>query len=402
MRYVKYVSGLTVQAILQAAYPLFASTHAVAWHVRRAMGQLLRCGTGELGYYERRCPEGHFSQIEGRSCGHRACPRCGWRRGQQWLAGWRERLLPGTHFHVVFTVPSELHELWRANRRIMAEMLFNAARDTLMLVLGDAAYLGAQPGILMALHTWSRTLSLHPHVHCLVTAGGLAADGVWKHLQGDFLAPIGVLREIFRGKLLSAIEQGWKQGKLCAAPGREPGAVARVLQQAARKQWNVRIEPPYRHGEGLAIYLARYMCGGPIGRSRLVSFDVPGPGRGRVEFVVGREASKPATMALESEEFLRRLCEHIPECGVRVMRSYGLYASSKREQLRRVRREQGATQPEAAQAPGTAQENEEDKQPRCPECGKLLEVVEIERSGRRRTTRSPPRWSWPMHAAVAA
>jgi hypothetical protein len=103
---------LTVQSILQAVYPTYERTHPVAWHVRRAIWLLLRCGTGELGSYERRCPDGHYRESVGRSCRHRACPRCAWRRGEEWLERWRTRLLPGTHFHTVFTLPSQLYALW--------------------------------------------------------------------------------------------------------------------------------------------------------------------------------------------------------------------------------------------------------------------------------------------------
>lgn len=395
--------ALTVQTILSAAYPLYAATHPVAGYARKAMWYLLRCGTGELGLSAgalaevgtlvRRCPDGHFAEVQGRSCRHRACPRCRYRRARLWLDGWLKRLLATVHFHVILTIPSELHEIWRANRKAMADILFTAARDTLLVLLSDPQWLGATPGIVMALHTWSRSLTLHPHVHCLVTAGGLASDGSWKPITRDYLLPFGVLRKMFCGKLLGAVERSWRAGKLTLPPGWDDATMERTLRQAARPKWNVRVEPPYRHGSGVVAYLARYVCGGPLGDSRLRAFDMPAEaapakaGGENVTFVVGREQSDPATITLPVGEFVRRILEHIPIPGLRIVRAYGLYASNRRAALERCRQQLPAPSGDNERSEPPFGSSDELRVERCPVCSKQL-VVESTIVGHPRKSRA--------------
>ena len=379
---------VTVQSIVQAAYPAYEQTHAVAAHVRRAIWCLRRCGTGALGSYERRCPEGHYRETVGRSCRHRACPRCAWRRGEEWLERWRTRLLPSTHFHTIFTLPSQLYPLWRYHRERLAQLLLAAAWATLREVLGHPQWEplpGVLPGVLMALHTWNRALLLHPHVHCLVTAGGLDALGQWVAIERAILAPASVLRTVFRGKLLHAVRRAGRRGELVLPPGWTAGTLKLAREAAAKRTWNVRAELPYRHGTGLVIYLARYVCGGSIGDRRLVAFD----GK-RVTFVVGREPHDPRTATLPGADFIiRRLSEHIPQSGQRLTRAYGLYASTRRAQLATVRAQLASTAPPAAlSAPPPS--------PRagCPVCGQPLELIDLTSPLRRRTRhgwRSTPR-----------
>jgi hypothetical protein len=377
---------LTVQSILQAAYPAYERTHKVAGHVRRAMRLLLRCGTGELGTYERRCPAGHYRESAGRSCRHRACPRGAWRRGEEWLERWRARLLPGTHFHVVFTLPSQLYALWRTNRTLMAQLLMTAAWTTVREVLGQPRWEplpGVLPGVLMALHTWNRALLLHPHVHCLVTAGGLAALGQWLAIERAILAPAGVLRTVFRGKFLHALERAWKRGTIRLPPDWTARTMELALQAAANRKWNVRAEPPYEHGMGLVIYLARYVCGGSIGDRRIVAGDSE-----RVTFVVGREREHPTTTTVPAAEFVRRLSEHIPVPGQRLTRAYGLYASTHRTQLAQVRAQLGtaATVPQPAATPVPPHTRREG----CPVCGQPLVLVDLTPARRRAPRGSRP------------
>lgn len=380
------VSGMsvTVQDILHAAYADFERTRAVAGYVRQAMWWLLRCGTGALGGYRRRCPDGHMSEEAYRSCRHRACARCAWRRGQQWLAGWEPRLLPGRHFQVVFTLPSELHPLWRSNRRVLAELLFRAVRETLLQLLADPKWLGAQPGVLMALHTWSRSLALHPHVHCLVSGGGVTAAGQWRAVRGDYLIAKAVLEAKFRPKLVALIRRAWRRGRVGLPPGMEAADLARVLDTVStRQRWNIRIEPPYAHGRGLAVYLARYLCGGPIGNRRLIAFD-----GAAVTFVVGRDTHTPTLLTLPALEFVARLAEHVPVPGLRMVRACGLYAAGQRAVLAHCHQQLAGpprledpalavTAENAAAAPPPAR--------RCPVCGKTLVTTEI-----------APRPQWPL------
>ena len=145
--------AVTLQEILNSAYPAYAATHRLPLHVHRAVRAVRRCRTGALGRNAVKCTAGHVLAVRRNSCRHRACPQCGWAKAEQWLRDWQTRLLPTTHFHVIFTVASELHVLWQWNRKRFADVLFRAARDALVELLGQDRHLGARPGLLLALHT---------------------------------------------------------------------------------------------------------------------------------------------------------------------------------------------------------------------------------------------------------
>ena len=168
---------VTLQTIFQDAFPTYEQMHPLPTYVRRAVRAIMQCRTAALGGHVQACPDGHMSRVWYNSCRHRACPQCAYLQTERWLALQRARLLACDHYHVIFTLPHELNPLWLANVPVMTTLLFQAVRDTLGTLLADPKYLGAQPGILAALHTWSQTLVLHPHLHCLVTGGGLTPAG---------------------------------------------------------------------------------------------------------------------------------------------------------------------------------------------------------------------------------
>jgi transposase-like zinc-binding protein/putative transposase len=163
---------VTLQTIFQDAFPAYEQTHPLPSHVRRAARAIMPCRTAALGGHIQACPDGHISRVWYNSCRHRSCPPCAYLQTAWWLALQRARLLACDHYHVIFTLPHDLNPLWLANVPVMTTLLLQAVRDTLSTLLADPKYLGAQPGILATLHTWSQTLILPPHVHCLVTGVG--------------------------------------------------------------------------------------------------------------------------------------------------------------------------------------------------------------------------------------
>ena len=163
---------VTLQTIFQDAFPAYEQTHPLPTHVRRAARAIMQCRRAILGGHVQACPDGPMARVWSNSCRHRACPPCAYLQTERWLALPRARLLACDHYHVIFTLPHELNPLWLANVSVMTTLLFQAVRDPLSTLLAAPKYLGAQPGILAALHTWSQTLVLHPHIHCLVTGGG--------------------------------------------------------------------------------------------------------------------------------------------------------------------------------------------------------------------------------------
>lgn len=270
----------------------------------------MACRTATLGGHIQRCPEGHVEGIWYNSCKHRACPQCASIQIERWLERQKERLLACDHYHVIFTLPHELQGLWLKNVRCMAGWLFRCARDTVIELLGDEKYLGAVPGIVASLHTWGRNLILHPHLHCLVTGGGVDAGGGWRGIENGYLLPVRVVKAMFRGKFLDALRRGQRRGEL-RLPGSLPEHKFRsLLNKLGRKSWNVRLQERYSHGSGVMTYLARYVKGGPICNRQLLHNDEHSVSFRYTDHRDGRSK----TMKLTPEQFLQRLFWHVCCC----------------------------------------------------------------------------------------
>ncbi len=370
-----------MQDILRVGLEDYLETHTLPAYQQKFVWDLLRCRTEALGGHVEVCPEGHAQRVWYNSCRHRSCPQCAFSQTQQWLEKKKQQLLACDHYHVIFTLPEELRELWRWNAEAMADLLFQTVRDTLMTLLGDEAHLGARPGILAALHTWGRTLVFHPHLHCLVTGGGLTAGGVWKPVRNGFLLPLAVVRLVYRGKFLHGLEKLLRDERLGLPSDLSLSGALQLLRQASRNKWNVRIEERYEHGRGVATYLARYLRGGPIKSSRLISYD-----RHSVTFRYGdhREvdaSGKPRMkrMTLSMTEFLGRLLSHVPQPGQQVVRAYGLYSRTGGEALQKCREQMGPPAPVRCRPASELRWAEWGKaDPRlCPVCGSQMVHREV-------------------------
>jgi Putative transposase/Transposase zinc-binding domain len=345
----------------------------------------MQCRTAALGGHVQACPDGHVARIWYNSCRHRACPQCAYLQTERWLALQRARLLACDHYHVIFTLPHELNPLWLANVSVMTTLLFQAARDTLVTLLADPQYLGAQPGILAALHTWSQTLVLHPHLHCLITGGGLTPAGQWVAVRHGFLLPARVVMAVFRGKMVAAIQQILARGALTLPAPMRPQQLLNLLNRLGhprKTKWNVRIMERYRHGAGVVTYLARYLRGGPIKNARLVAYDgdrVTFTYRARQEEADAEPAS-PRRMTLPVADFLQRWLLHVPVPQTRVVRCYGLYHPMHAETLPLCRT---AFRPPPMETPPaldwqTVCAQWGDAHPeRCPTCGQRLVCTSV-------------------------
>jgi hypothetical protein len=371
---------VTLQTIFQDTYPAYEQSHPLPAHVRRAARAIMQCRTAALGGHIQACPDGHMARIWYTSCRHRSCPQCAYLQTERWLAVQRARLLACDHYHVIFTLPPDLNPLWLANVAVMSTLLFQAVRATLVELLAAPKYLGAQPGLLAALHTWSQTLVLHPHVHCLVTGGGLTAEGQWQAVRNGFLLPVRVVLAVFRGKMLATIRQALAQEGLTLPEGVRPQQRLNLLTRLGHPRkttWNVHIREPYRHGAGVVTYLAHYLRGGPIKNARLVAWDgerVTFPCRPRPEDAEGGGRSAPR-LTLPVAAFLQRWLLHVPVPQTRVVRSYGLYHPTHAEALAVCRAALGQAPVEVPVALDwqTVCAQRGDLHPECcPTCGQLL------------------------------
>lgn len=184
---------------------------------RKAIYAISHCRTEEMGVSSYSCPEKHETVEHYHSCRNRSCYLCSLKAKVDWVEKQKARLLNTPHFHVVFTLPHEYLPLWRFNESLFIKILFKASQQTLLSLMSDEKHHGIKPGILAALHTWGRQLTLHPHIHCLVTGGGVTATKKWKDC-GDYLLPIRVVKSVYRGKLQSFIREAFEQGELTLPP----------------------------------------------------------------------------------------------------------------------------------------------------------------------------------------
>jgi len=285
---------------------------------QRALQAMALCRTSALGGHLDRCTRCDFERPSYNSCRNRHCPKCQALAQERWIHARSERVLPVGHFHVVFTVPSELHSLMAFRRKELFGALMRSAAQTLSELARTK--MEATLGITAVLHTWTRELRFHPHVHCLVTAGGLAlGDSRWVSREG-FLFPVKVLGALLRGKMMDAIRRLHRDGCFGGFDAfRDPEGFEHLMRRLAKHSWVVYSKKPFASPDPLFRYLGRYTHRVGIANSRLVAVD-----EGQVTFLTkdGR------TTTLAPVEFLRRLVLHILPPGFVKIRHYGLYAGA--------------------------------------------------------------------------
>jgi Putative transposase/Transposase zinc-binding domain len=376
---------VTLQAIFQDAFPAYEQRHALPAHGRRAAPALMPCRTAALGGHSQACPDGHGARVWDNSCRQRSCPQGASLQTERWLPLQQARLLACDHSHVIFTLPHDLNSLWLANVPVMTTLLLQAVRDTLGTFLAAPKYLGAQPGSIAALPTWSQTLGLHPHLHGLVTGGGLPPAGQWVAVRHGFLLPARVVMAVLRGKMGAAIRQTFARGALALPESMPPQPLLNLLNRLGhptKPRGNGRIMERYRHGAGGVTSLARSLRGGPLKNARLVAYDgerVTFTSRARQEEADAGPAS-PHQMTLPVADFLQRWLLHVPGPQPRVGRGYGLYQPPPAEALPICRTALGqppVEPPPALHWQTVCAQRGEAQPARCPTCGQRLVCTDV-------------------------
>lgn len=331
---------------------------------RKALRDLSNCRTSALGGHMERCLDCGHERPAYNSCRNRHCPKCQALSRARWLERESAYLLPVEYHHVVFTLPAELAELAAKNPSAIYNLLMQSAAETLREVAANPKRLGAQIGVLMVLHTWGQNLHHHPHVHCVVTGGGLSCNAKgevdasprWVSCRPGFFLPVRVLSRVFRGKFLAGLRALAGQGKVTLPD----------LGPLYAKDWVVYAKPPFGGPEQVLKYLARYTHRVAISNHRLVKL-----AEGRVTFRYHdyADSRKEKLLTLSAEEFLRRFVQHVLPKGFMKIRHYGLLASRHREA--RLRQARKLLLPKLA-LPGSPATGIEPAEPaRCPACGSV-------------------------------
>ena len=308
--------------IVRAAGPAYVATHAGALlpSQRRALTDLVQCRTAVLGGSLYRCDDCGALDYRYHSCRNRHCPKCQADRAQQWLARVRARLLPCEYYLLTFTLPAPLRAVARRHQRPVYAALLREAAASVLTVAEDRAWVGGTPGILAVLHTWSRTLDYHPHVHLLVTAGGLTPEGTaWiRPAHSRFLLPGYVLSPIFRAKMRDALARA--------------SFAAEVDARVWHQRWTVHVEH-VGAGDHATLYLARYVYRVALTNQRLERF-----ADGRVTFQYTHARTRTTrSLTLPVDAFLTRFLHHVLPHGFTKVRWYGLLSAGRRADLDRAR-----------------------------------------------------------------
>jgi len=346
---------------------------------RQALRDLALCRTAALGGHVEQCLDCGHERIAYNSCRNRHCPKCQALARAQWLDRQAQHLLPVEYHHVVFTLPAELSALALANPAILYDLLLRSAAATLREVSANPKRLGAAVGVLMVLHTWGQNLHHHPHVHGVVSGGGLSCDRAgkidaspcWRACRPGFFLPVRVLSRVFRGKFLAGLGALLDQGRLAL-----PGPWARLNQPPDRRAWRAKLyatdwvvyaKRPFGGPAQVLKYLARYTHRLAISNSRLLDLR-----DGQVTFRYKDYADdhRQKTMTLIADEFLRRFVQHVlPKSFVKI-RHYGLLANAHREARLALCRRLLLVATVAAALPEAEAVRVEPAQPRCcPRCG---------------------------------
>ena len=375
---------LEIADILREHGERYRLGHRLSPMQSKVLRRLVMCRTSALGGHADVCQACNVTRVSYNSCRDRHCPKCNASKQAAWLESRLSRLLPVPYFHVVFTLPEQLNALALKNQRVIYNLLFRAASQTLLELSANPKRLGAQIGFTAVLHTWGQNLLFHPHLHCVVTGGGLSRDGQrWIASREKFFLPVRVLSLLFRGKFLAELKSLYAAGQLKltgnAQPLEEPGEFQRLLDQLYRQSWVVYAKPPFGGAEQVYRYLGRYTHRVAISNRRLESFE-----HGKVSFRYKDYAddNRIKTMRLDAEEFIRRFLLHVLPSGLVRIRHYGLLAAANvNSKLAKCFELLEAKRPndnaETPSAPSQRDQEFRAEPPLCPKCRVPMQRVEL-------------------------
>lgn len=378
---------LAVGDIFREYGPAYRAAHALPLAHLKVMNAIEKCRTEALGGHMDECDTCGYRHPFYNSCRNRHCPTCGALQRAKWLAARQGDLLPVRYFHIVLTLPDDLNPLALVNQRVIYRILFRAGSETLLELGRDAKHLGGEIGVLTALHTWGQNLLDHPHLHCIVTGGGLSDDGQqWvlpkkaKKKNGKrkkFFIHVNVISDLFKKKFLAYLQEAYDDDELKfvgkTAALESPEAFKELKARLYAKKWVTYCKAPFGGPEQVLNYLAGYTHRVAISNHRLIKIE-----EGKVVFKWrDYRDGKTKVMRLEAFEFIRRFLLHVLPGNFYKIRYYGIWSSRNRKtKLKRCQEILGAAT--AQQAPSTPAFNWEEWlfeltgiDPRlCPKCGK--------------------------------
>jgi hypothetical protein len=322
--------ALEVADILRTHGEAYRTTHPLTTVQLKAMTDIQRCRTAALGGHVDVCDNGcGFMRISYNSCRNRNCPKCQGLQSARWLEGRCERILPTRYFHVVVTFPHQLNALILHNKEVLYNILFRAAAQSLLEFARDWKRLQAHIGFTAILHTWNQDMRFHPHLHMVVTAGGLDESQTrWIESRNNFLVPVKALSVKIRGKFVQQLKRAYDKGKIAFRGTTQnlahPQAFDSFVKGLYRKKWNLHAKQPFAGPEHVFAYLSRYTHKVAISNHRLLRMI-----EGSVTFLArdNQNTGKKRSVTVTAEEFIRRFLLHVLPAGFIKIRHYGIMAS---------------------------------------------------------------------------
>src|SRR5213079_1088855 len=369
---------LEVADIIRAAGDAFIerNRHWLGWKHVKVLLAIARCRTAALGGHLDQCTRCGYRAISFNSCRNRHCPKCQTAARERWIAARQRELHPTRYLHVVFTLPRHLAPLVLQNKKVIYDLLFRTSAETLLEVARNPEHLGAEIGFFSVLHTWSQQLNIHPHVHCVVPAGGLSPDHTrWIHARENYFLPKKVLRKVFRGKFVSVLERAFQNGQLNFHADLKllanPKTFGAWLRPLFREKWVVYLKPPFGGPAYALQYLGRYTHRVAISNHRLVSFI-----DGQVTFRDSAHHNQQKLKTLSVDKFLRRFLLHILPKGFVRIRHFGFLANRRRTKLLPLCSQLLGSRPQPQAEHHASSTEEAPGLYRCPNCGGPMKVIE--------------------------
>jgi hypothetical protein len=311
---------IELQDILNHLSETYELKHRLLPHQRKVIHAIQNCRTSVLGGHVDACDECDFTRISYNSCRNRHCPKCQTINKERWIEARKDDLLNVGYFHVVFTIPDLINSVAYQNQRIVYDILFKAAAETLSELAADEKYLGAQIGFTAILHTWGQNLMHHPHLHCVVPSGGLSSSGKWVNSRKKFFIPVKVLSRKFRGKFSFYLKKANLHFYGSIAYLKDPKKFHEWISSLYQKEWVVYCKPPFKNAGYVVEYLGRYTHRVAISNHRIIKFE-----NNTVTFKWRdyRDSNKQKEMKLTADEFIRRFLIHVLPPGFTRIRHYG-------------------------------------------------------------------------------
>lgn len=310
-----------IQEILNNGLDRYEKEHKIVMYKKKVINAIKNCKTANIRAHKYICDECGYEEIANNSCRNRHCPNCQTGKKLKWIEARKEEVLNIKYYHIVFTILSELYTIAIQNQEKIYKILFRSSSETLQELARDEKYLGAEIGFFSILHTWGQNLMYHPHVHLVVTGGGLTEVNTWKEKEEDFFITVQVMSRVFRGKFLDYMKKEEIEFYGSNKDLENPASYNSLIQKMYDKEWIVYCKEPFKKAECVIQYLGRYTHRVAISNERILKIEGE-----KVTFKWRdyKDNNKMKEMTISIQEFIRRFLMHILPPHFMKIRYYGL------------------------------------------------------------------------------